>query len=455
MSFPRYPKYKASGVEWLGDVPAHWTVRPLRSLGAAYGGLTGKTADDFTDDGPHTAYFVPFTNILNNTEIQPGRLDPVQVEPGDTQNEVRSGDLLFLMSSEDYEFLGYSSVVCRIPPRTFLNSFCKGFRPTVADANPSYLNYYCRSRFGRALISRLGFGFTRINLRTGALLSTPVLFPPLPEQRAIAAFLDRETVKIDGLVAAQRRLIELLKEKRQAVISHAVTKGLDPKAPMKPSGVEWLGDVPAHWEVKRLRQIGRLLKGGGGTKEDVVDAGVPCVRYGDLYTTFSYHITRPRGFVTPERVPDYTPLHFGDVLFAASGEKLAEIGKSAVNLLTAPAVCGGDVVILRPEIEVESRFLGYACDSPTAAMQKASLGRGTTVKHIYPDELRLILLSLPPLPEQRAIAAFLDRETAKIDTLVAEAESAITLLQERRSALISAAVTGQIDVRNAVATEAA
>ena len=211
------------------------------------------------------------------------------------------------------------------------------------------------------------------------------------------------------------------------------------------SDVEWLGDVPAHWEVKRLRQIGRLLKGGGGTKEDVVDAGLPCVRYGDLYTTFSFHITKPRGFIAPERATDYTPISFGDVLFAASGEKLAEIGKSAVNLLEVPAVCGGDVVILRPEIDVESRFLGYACDSPTAAMQKASMGRGTTVKHIYPDELRLILLALPPLPEQRAIAAFLDRETAKIDGLVAEQQRLIELLKEKRQAVISHAVTKGLD----------
>lgn len=213
----------------------------------------------------------------------------------------------------------------------------------------------------------------------------------------------------------------------------------------KPSGVEWLGDVPAHWEMMRLRQLGRLLKGSGGSKEDLAEAGTPCIRYGDLYTTFSFHITKARGFVTADREPDYTPIETGDVLFAASGEKLAEIGKSAVNLLTTPAVCGGDVVILRPEVEVDSRFLGYACDAPTAAMQKASMGRGTTVKHIYPDELRLLLLALPPLPEQRAIAAFLDRETVKIDGLVDEQRRLVELLKEKRQAVISHAVTKGLD----------
>ena len=213
----------------------------------------------------------------------------------------------------------------------------------------------------------------------------------------------------------------------------------------KASGVEWLGEVPEQWEVKRLRQVGRLLKGSGGSKEDLVETGVPCIRYGDLYTTFSFHITKARGFVTTERVHDYTPIEAGDVLFAASGEKLAEIGKSAVNLLGAPAVCGGDVVILRPDVAVDSRFLGFACDSPAAAMQKASMGRGTTVKHIYPDELRQVLLAFPPLAEQRAIAAFLDRETKKIDELVAEQERLIELLKEKRQAVISHAVTKGLD----------
>jgi type I restriction enzyme S subunit len=213
----------------------------------------------------------------------------------------------------------------------------------------------------------------------------------------------------------------------------------------RPSGVEWLGEVPAHWEVKRLRQIGRLLKGSGGSKEDLVEVGVSCVRYGDLYTTFSFHITAPRGFVSKQRAIGYTPIEIGDVLFAASGEKLAEIGKSAVNLLPSPAVCGGDIVILRPEVEVDHRFLGFSCDSPLSAMQKASMGRGTTIKHIYPDELRQLVLPIPPVPEQRAIAEFLDRETTKIDALIAEQQRLIELLQEKRQAVISHAVTKGLD----------
>lgn len=209
----------------------------------------------------------------------------------------------------------------------------------------------------------------------------------------------------------------------------------------KPSGVDLLGSVPSHWEVRELRHIGRLIKGSGGSKEDIVEVGVPCVRYGDLYTTHSFHIEDARTHVSRERASAYTPIQFGDVLFAASGEKLAEIGKSAVNLIRTEAVCGGDLVLLRPRAGVASRFIGYASDAAPSVLQKASMGHGTTVKHIYPDELRHLALALPPEKEQQAIAAFLDRETAKIDALVAQQERFIELLKEKRQAVISHAVT--------------
>ncbi|PZR18333.1 MAG: hypothetical protein DI536_00150 [Archangium gephyra] len=184
-----------------------------------------------------------------------------------------------------------------------------------------------------------------------------------------------------------------------------------------------------------------MLKGSGGTKEDITDAGVPCVRYGDIYTTHGLFIETARSHVSLDRSRDYTRLAYGDVLFAASGEKLEEIGKSAVNLMKGSACCGGDLILLRPHETNSSRFLGYACDSTTSILQKASMGRGTTVKHIYPDELRNLVLFMPPFGERAAIADFLDREVAKIDALVAEQERLIELLKEKRQAVISHAVT--------------
>lgn len=212
------------------------------------------------------------------------------------------------------------------------------------------------------------------------------------------------------------------------------------------SGADLIGEVPPHWSVKPLRLIGRLLKGTGGSKEDVVESGVPCVRYGDLYTTHSNFIERVRTYLTEDRAQDYTPIEYGDVLFAASGETIEEIGKSAVNLLH-DARCGGDVVIFRPTEPNVARFFGYAMDAAPVAAQKSLAGRGTTVKHIYPDELREVVIAVPPVGEQQVIADYLDRETARLDALVAAKERGLGLLAEKRRALITGAVTRGLDPR--------
>ena len=222
---------------------------------------------------------------------------------------------------------------------------------------------------------------------------------------------------------------------------------LKPYPAYKDSGVKWLGEVPAHWEVRRLGQVGSLSKGNGGNKDDEVPAGVPCVRYGDLYTTHQYFINNTRSYVTSERSKDYTPIRFGDVLFAASGETIEEIGKSAVNLICSEAYCGGDVIVFRPLRQVVAKFMGYAADCRPAAIQKARMGRGITVNHIYGSELKRLAIPLPSLSEQTAIARFLDHADRRIRRSIRAKEKLITLLEEQKQAIIHQAVTGRIDVR--------
>jgi len=224
-----------------------------------------------------------------------------------------------------------------------------------------------------------------------------------------------------------------------------VTTGLKPYPAYKDSGVPWLGHVPQHWRVQRLRQIGLLLKGVGGTKEDAVERGVPCIRYGDLYTSDRYFIRRPRGFLPPERTASYTPVRHGDVLFAASGETLDEIGKSAVVLLSQPTRCGGDIIVLRPRIPVFAPFMGYATDCRAAVIQKATMGRGTTVKHIYPDQLKELALALPPTDEQVGIVRYLDHINRRVDRYIRAKQKLIALLNEQKQAIIHRAVTRGLD----------
>ena len=223
---------------------------------------------------------------------------------------------------------------------------------------------------------------------------------------------------------------------------------LKPYWAYKDSGVEWLGAVPAHWDVRHLGRFGRLFKGGGGTKEDERESGVPCVRYGDLYTQHQFFITATRACVTPELANTvYTPIRYGDVLFAGSGETIDEIGKSAVNLIPGPACCGGDVIILRPSIDADARFLGYAMDCAATARQKACIGRGFTVVHIYSSDLKYVTVAMPSLSEQAAIVRFLDHADRRIRRYIRAKQKLIALLEEQQRALVHDAVTGRIDVR--------
>ena len=215
----------------------------------------------------------------------------------------------------------------------------------------------------------------------------------------------------------------------------------------KDSGVPWLEKVPEHWEVRALAQLGRLSKGRGGNKEDEVPAGVPCVRYGDLYTTHDYFVRASRSFVSKEKASEYTAIKFGDVLFAGSGETIDEIGKSAVNLMRADACCGGDVIVFRPERHSDARYMGYATGCHPAAAQKATMGRGITVMHIYGTRLKFLSLPLPPLLEQAAIVRFLDHADRRIRRYIRAKQKLIALLEEQKQAIIHQAVTGRIDVR--------
>ena len=224
-------------------------------------------------------------------------------------------------------------------------------------------------------------------------------------------------------------------------------RALEPYPAYRESGVPWLGEVPSHWEVRRLGQFGVFSKGKGGNKEDEEPAGIPCVRYGDLYTTHKFFINKTRSFVSSARAKEYTPIDFGDVLFAASGETIEEIGKSAVNLISSESCCGGDVILFRPKREVEAQYIGYAADSMPSAIQKAAMGRGITIVHIYTDQLKRLTIALPPLREQATIVRFLDHADRRIRRYIRAKEKLIALLEEQNQAIIHQAVTGRIDVR--------
>ncbi|MDD9817240.1 MAG: restriction endonuclease subunit S [Gammaproteobacteria bacterium] len=427
---------KDSGVEWLGKVPRHWKVRRGKWL--------FRHRKQINADGEEANVLsLTLRGVVNNDPENPEGLVPRDYA---TYQLFCKGDLVFkLIDLENLQ----TSRVGLVHEDGIMSPAYVRLTPKVAlDIRFFYRQYF--DLYLRGIYNQLGAG-VRSTLGPYDLLELRVLLPPFSEQAKVVRYLDYVGRRVQQFVKAKQKLIKLLEEQKQAIIHRAVTRGLDPDVPLKDSGVKWLGKVPEHWEVKQLGRIGKFSKGSGGTKEDEVSDGIPCVRYGDLYTQHQFFIRMSRTCVTEEKAIDYVPIQFGDVLFAGSGETIEEIGKSAVNLVLGPACCGGDVIIFRPSIKINAGFLGYAADCPQSVYQKSCMGRGITVMHIYGDELKYLYVVFPPLPEQTAITEYLNSAIASIDAAIARTRREIELLQEYHTRLTADVVTGKVDVRDAAA----
>ena len=412
-----YPTYKTSGVEWLGEIPAHWETKRLKTIFRIVNGATPKSTEPLYWDG----------EIGWATPDDLGKL---------TASEIRS-------TNRRITNQGYSSCGATLVPQGSLilstrapighlaiagTSLCtnQGCRSLVFrySANPRF--FYFQLYAVRQILASLGQGSTFTELARDTLSEVEVVEPPLPEQRAIAEFLDRETAKIDSLVAKKERLIELLREKRTALISRAVTKGLDPDVPMKNSGVDWLGKIPAHWEVKRLMRAVTFQRGHDLPSDVREDGNVPVISSSGTYATHSKAIARAPGIVTGRygtignfylTYEDYWPLN---------------------TALYSIDLHGNEPRFLKSMLShLSPLFLLYASKSAVPGVDRNDIHEVHTV--------------VPPIAEQCAIAVYLDSETAKIDDLITKVQEAIERLKELRAALISAAVTGRIDVRKEVA----
>jgi type I restriction enzyme S subunit len=313
----------------------------------------------------------------------------------------------------------------------------------AAEVNPRYLYWWLDAQYQN--IRNLAGGDLRDGLNLDLLGQIPCPLPAKDEQSSISFFLDRETAKIDELVAEQERLIELLEEKRQAVISHAVTKGLDPAVPMKDSGIDWLGQVPAHWETWKLSHafgsIGSGTTPPSGERRWYDDGTIPWVTTGELRENL---IAQTSQSVTTAAINAFPALRLhprGSLVIAMYGATIGRLGVLAVDATTNQACC----VLSQPQaIAVGFAYYWFLAFRSELVEIYAS---GGGQPNINQQTIAALRIPAPNLAEQRDVAAFLDHETARMDALVLEAKSVINLLQERRSGLVSAATTGQIDVR--------
>ena len=441
MSFPRYPSYKPSGVEWLGEVPEHWQVKPLKTITSINDEVLPESLSpdyeiEYVDIGS-----VSLANGIEKTEAV-----PFGDAPSRARRIPRDGDVLV---STVRTYLKAIAPVVNPPSNLVASTGFAVVRPRH-ELEPEFLKYALQEEhFIQQVISRsTGVSYPAINASDVAKISLNL--PGSSEQLAIAAFLSHETAKIDALIAEQQRLIELLQEKRQAVISHAVTKGLNPTAPMKDSGVEWLGQVPEHWEILELKH---LKKGGTSITYGIVQAGphiedgIPYIRTSDMAGDRLMVESCQRTSIAIDEAYARSRVFEGDLVVAIR----ATVGK----VLEVPVELDGanltqGTAKFSPGSTVSARFVKYSFGADYCQAQIMFSAKGATFLEITLDVLRRLRLAIPPLAEQQEIVNYLEGATGRMGYLLASAQQTIYLLQERRSALISAAVTGQIDVRGLV-----
>lgn len=452
MSFRRYGSYRDSTSELIGHLPSHWQVRPLGTLGR----FSASGIDKLTVEGQPETRMVNYTDVFGNAsgELRDGSGLMVTTASREKVREytLADGDLLITPSSETAEDIGHAAVFRGSAGPAVFSYHLIRYQPS-AELISDYAKWALNSSPLRLQLTRKARGTTRQILGRIDFTSTRIPLPPLSEQVSIAAFLDRETAKIDGLVEEQRRLIELLKEKRQAVISHAVTKGLDSSAPMKDSSVEPLGDVPAHWLVTRLKRVVPAVTVGIVVEPSkyYVEAGVPALR--SLNVRPGRLSPEDLVFISEEAntLHSKSKLRAGDIVAVRTGQP----GTAAIIPPEFDGTNCIDLIIIRKGEEVCERFLCWFLASNAARQQFAEGSGGAIQLHFNVAAAKELALAVPPLDEQRRIAAELEQHVGKLDALVAEAQRAIELLRERRAALISAAVTGKIDVREPAAAPAA
>jgi type I restriction enzyme S subunit len=416
MSFPRYPAYKPSGVEWLGEVPEHWTLAPLKKLLDIQNGSDYKAVE--TKDGyPVIGSGGPFAFAsqyhYDGESVLLGRKGTID-RPLYVRERFWAVDTMYWSKIRDGAHGRFA----------FYTSQCIPFQ------------YYSTN--------------TALPSMTKSLLGSHIVAVPCEtEQGAIATFLDHETAKIDALIAEQQRLIELLQEKRQAVISHAVTKGLNPDAPMKDSGVEWLGEVPEHWDVKSCRNIASIGRGASprpaGDSRYFGGDFIPWVTVAEITKDCSMWLCSTEQYLTEEGAANSTVFSSGTVIYSNSGATLGVPKILKIDCCANDGVVGFRGLDLSLKPEFLYHFLWQLTDS---IREWAKQGQGQP--NLNTEIIKSIKIPLPPLEEQVDILRKLDEDLFVFDSLVSEADKAQFLLGERRSALISAAVTGQIDVRGLV-----
>ena len=428
-----YQSYKPSGIAWISRIPSHWDIVDTKKCFRFPKEIVGSKVNEFqvlslSING------VIFRDMSSGAGKQHSDMSTYQI--------VRPDSIVLCLFDMDVtpRIVGHSDKI------GIITSAYVNIHPKNEICSKYYYYYFLLQDFNKYLFSQgTGIRTTLTRSQFGAL---KIGAPPLPEQTAIARFLDYKVGKIDRFIRKKKQLIKLLTEQKAAIINNAVTKGLDPTVLMKDSGIEWLGEIPAQWEVRKLKYLGKF-QNGISAAGDYFGSGFPFVSYGDVYKNFELPKTGSGLANSSEADQMHYSVLKGDVFFTRTSETVEEIGFTSTCMESiANATFSGFLIRFRPKA-------GWLFDGFSRFYFRSSLHRRFFVKEmnlvtrasLSQDLLKSLPVLLPPLDEQERISKFIDRETEIINATITTIQKEIALTEEYRTALIAEAVTGKIDVR--------
>jgi type I restriction enzyme S subunit len=430
---------KPSGIEWIGDIPEGWEVKRLKYLG----NLAANGVDKKIQEGESLFKAVHYMDVYKNSLNEIKNSDEYLVVSAEESKTIgctlEKGDVLFTNSSETPDDMGHSVVVSENLINTLFGYHLMRFRPK-SEFNLHIEKFLFGSYYMRKWFEFRSIGMTRYGLSYSDFADALIILPPLPEQEAIAAYLDRKSELIDSMIEKQKIVIEKLKLYKQSVITEAVTKGLDPTVTMKPSGIEWIGEIPEDWSVRKLKDIGDAIIGVTYSPSEVSEAGTLVLRSSNVQNgklTFDDNV-----FIN-KKIQEKLITKEGDLLICSRNGSKALIGKCAyIKKENAGNSFGAFMTVYRSKF---SRFVFYILNSNIFSYYLATYFT-STINQLTTGNLNNIQIPLPPLPEQLIIADYLDQKCTQIDQIIEQKQTLIEKLANYKKSLIYECVTGKREV---------
>ena len=435
---------KSSDIEWVNSIPNEWHETKLSRVSAR---ITDFVASgSFADLNENVKYLdrPDYAMLVRTADLSGTRSNTVYINKHAynflSNSNLHGGEIIL-------SNIGSVGSVFMYEPMYERASLAPN--AIMVDKTPCnrYYYYYFQCTGAGAELRTIGGSSVQTKFNKTQLRALKVVVPPLSEQHQIVSFLDRKCSAIDTAIEKTKKSIEKLEEYKKAVITKAVTKGLDPDAKMKDSGIEWIGEVPETWDVKRVKHVSTSIsKGNGITKDDVVEDGdISCVRYGEIYSQYSLGFDKCVTKTNLSKVSSPQYFSYGDIICAGTGELIEEIGKPIVYLGSELCLAGGDIVVIKHK--QNPLYLEYALESACSQGQRSIGKYKLKVVHISASDIGNIRIALPNIEEQNRIVEYLDNKIQSISNVIESKLSTIEKLEEYKKSLIYYAVTGKIDCR--------